>query len=129
MLVAFCLDKTMVARKGTTDGTAVTYTEPQPVGDANFVDATLSVAVIFSTELATPGVTTLTALAQGSNNGTDWFDVSAVSIARTSIGLSEDGDYITCVFLRFKLSLGTTASDNNDLAVATFDLHANLTRK
>jgi hypothetical protein len=127
MLVAFARNQTLVARKGT--GVATAYTDPQPVGDSTYCESTLNVSVLFGTDIGTPGTVTLTAAAYGSNDMSNWFPIPTLLLSKTSTGTLAYGEYVTCVFLRFKLTIETTAGDDDDIAVATFDLHANLTRK
>jgi hypothetical protein len=123
MLVAFAKDLTEVARAGT--GAAEVYCDPQPVGDANYAEVTLNAHVLFAVGGSDPQ---LTVQAQGSNDGVNWFDYSGLTLVALNPILYQDGDYVTSTFLRFKYSLTSTGSGDN-LAVATFDLHANLTRK
>jgi hypothetical protein len=126
MLVAFARNQTMVSMKG--NGDSVIFTDPQPVGGANYAEATLNVPVIFSQNAGTP---TLTVQAWGSNDAVNWFQISGITFAVTSTSAApyQDADYVTCAFLRFKITLTTTAALDDNLAVATFDLHVNLTNK
>jgi hypothetical protein len=87
MLVAFAKDLTEVARAGT--GTAVIYSDPQPVGDANYAEVTLNAHVLFAVGGSNPQ---LTVQAQGSNDGVNWFDYSGLSLLATSQDLYQDGD-------------------------------------
>ncbi len=55
MLVAFAKNQMMVAKK--LAGQSIIYTDPHPVGDANYCEATLLVPVLFTQN---PGTVTLT---------------------------------------------------------------------
>jgi hypothetical protein len=58
-----------------------------------------------------------------------WLDVAALTASLSGAGDVQDAEYVTAGFLRFKVQLNISGPGSGEIAVATFDLHANLTRK
>jgi hypothetical protein len=125
MIVAFANNVSMVAVDTTASNV---YTDPHPVGDANYVQVAVNAHVLF----AAGGNPTLTYAAEGSNDGQNWFSISAITKNVTSTTDTtpdtDEGD-VTCAFIRFKFTLSADTGSGGAITGATFDLHANFTRK
>lgn len=125
MIVAFANNQTMVA----IDQTASTiYTDPHPVGAANYMEVALNAEVLFT---AGGGTATLSYAVEGSNDGQNWFAITAItkSVTPATQMPDTDGGDVTCAFVRFKYTLSADAGTGGTITGATFDVHANLLHK
>jgi hypothetical protein len=123
MLVAFAKNQTLVAEYDA--GAVLVYTDPQPMGGANWAQAVVNTEVLFKTGA---GAFTFQIDGEGSNDGQYWVAISDMSLPITAIGQTSDGCDVTWAFIRFKIALSVTGASGN-IAVATFDLHVNLIHK
>ena len=123
MIVSFAKGQFEAAEGGTS---TVLYSDPHPMGGMNHVAVTVFIESIINQTGGTPD---LSVEAQGSNDGVEYTDVSAVAVSsKTTAGLhTDDGDF-TYAFIRFKFTLAPNGS-GTELAFMTFDVQANLTRK
>lgn len=124
MIVAFANNQTMV---GAGDASTVITTDPHPVGDANYVEATFNVHSIF----ATGGTPDIAYKVQGSNDGQNWFDIGGFSdnTGAATSAPREKGADVTCAFVRVVYTLTASGGSSSDVVGTTFDLHANFIRK
>ena len=74
--------------------------------------------------------TDITFLAQGSNDGQNWFDLlitgSTGAITTSPVTSSDD---VACSFIRFEFSLINPGGSGSDISAVCYDLHANLITK
>ena len=121
-IVAFANNQALSAKDAEP---SVIWTDPHPVGDANYIQVAFNVPVLFS-EAGNP---TLSYQMQGSNDGQSWFDISSFTDS-TGGPLTDPkpkGGDVTCAFVRVEISLSADAG--NGITSGNFDLHANFTRK
>ena len=108
---------------------SIITTDPIPVGDANYIQCTFNVPVLF-TELATP---TLSYKVQGGNDGQNWYDIGgftdSATSPTTSTGPKEKGAEVTCAFVRVEFTLSGSGGSTVGITSANFDLHANFIHK
>lgn len=125
MLVAFAKNVTLVAENDA--GNTELTTDPQPMGDANYVTMTFNVKSIPSHSNGTP---TIECKGQGSNDGLEFDDIGSFAIsAVTAKGMDSVSATVAFAYVRFMITLNPQGAATGDWAAATFDVHGNLVQQ
>lgn len=126
MLVDFFKSITGVAAYGEP---WVTRSPPQPMGENNFVDASMLPETMFD-QGGGGGTPELMFQCEGSNDGQHWFPITGfTALATVADDLVQNSSTVTAAFVRFKVTLTVAAGAPGDWVAATFDLQANLSQK
>lgn len=123
MLVEIANHQTISAADGTT---TTSVTRPIRMNGVNYANLTLNILSI--TDLSGSPTTTLTAKAQGSNDGVNFEEITGFGPSYNQVGLNADEGSVTFAWLRLELEL-IVAGSPGETADVVFDLQANVMRK
>lgn len=122
MIIALATNQTLVAAHGQS---ALITTDPVPLSDFNYGDATFKTHVLFA-GAGTPDIDLAFQL-QGSNDGgNSWFAIPSFDGLLNLPGQVDPRAQITAAQFRAQFTL-TVDGNPGDWAVATFDCHIHLT--
>jgi len=125
MNIVFARDATLISEHSVGDATLIS--DPQPVGEENYVLLSLNLKNLVSLAGAAG---TVTVKAQGSSDGQTFTDITSFTTGAVNIlDVHTYKDTVGFAFVRFHCTLSNGGTSTGDWAAATFDIHGNFTKQ